>query len=221
MTTPNAVLWDMDGTLVDSREYHWQSWHDAMAAEGYQLTYAEFAATFGQRNDAIIRRYCGDNVALSDITRISNAKEQQYRQQVREQGISLLPGVQHWLDTLRAQGWQQAIASSAPRANLETIIEVLQVGHYFSALVSGEEVEHGKPAPDIFVQAAARLDIAPERCIVVEDSPSGIESGQRGGMRTIGVLTTHDSLSADLVVATLDQLPADAFARLLQPPDPQ
>jgi beta-phosphoglucomutase len=215
---PCGVIWDMDGTMIDSTEFHWQSWHDAMAAEDYHLTYDEFMASYGQRNDAIIRRYCGDEVSNETITRISDAKESQYRDMVRTQGISLLPGVQHWLDYLRDHGWRQAVATSAPRKNLETILDVLQIAEYFGALVAGEEPQHGKPDPQIFLLAAERLGVSSEQCIVVEDSSSGVEGGRRGGMRTIGVLTSHDELDADVTVASLDRLPADTFEQLLQRP---
>jgi beta-phosphoglucomutase len=212
---PCAVIWDMDGTLIDSTEYHWRSWHDALAAENFELSYEQFQELYGQRNIAIVRAYLGDDIPLDEIERISTTKENHYRTMVHEQGIELLPGVQHWLDTLHRQGWKQAIATSAPRGNLDTIIDVLGIRDYFAALVDGEEVEDGKPNPQPFLLAARRLNIAPERCIVVEDSSSGIEGGKRGGMHTIGVLTSHDELPADIVVPTLDQLPPDAFTRLI------
>jgi beta-phosphoglucomutase len=211
-----GVIWDMDGTLIESTEYHWQSWHDAMAAENYELSYEQFHASYGQRNATIIRSYLGDDVSSKVIERISTNKERQYRSLVHEQGIELLPGVQHWLETLHQQGWKQAIATSAPRQNLETIVDVLQIRHYFAALVDGEEVDEGKPSPQPFLLAARRLDVPPERCIVVEDSSSGIEGGKRGGMRTIGVLTSHDELQADIVVSRLNQLAADTFEQLVR-----
>jgi beta-phosphoglucomutase len=214
-TPPRAVIWDMDGTLIDSTEYHWRSWHDALAAENFELSYEQFQDLYGQRNIAIVRAYLGDDIPLDEIERISTAKETHYRTLVHEQGIELLPGVHDWLNTLREQGWQQAIATSAPRGNLDTIIDVLGIRHYFAALVDGEEVEDGKPDPQPFLLAARRLNVPPERCIVVEDSSSGIEAGKRGGMHTIGVLTSHDELPADIVVPTLDQLPPDAFSGLL------
>jgi HAD superfamily hydrolase (TIGR01509 family) len=207
----------MDGTLIDSTEYHWQSWHDALAAENYELTYEQFTATYGQRNDKILRGYFGEDLPDSEIDRISEVKETDYRKMVRTQGIELLPGIGRWLETLKAQDWRQAVATSAPRANLETIIEVLGIGHYFTATFSAEDVQKGKPDPQVFLLAAQRLEVPPQRCIVVEDSPSGVEGGQRGGMRTIGVLTSQDDLQADWTVPTLDQLPDDAFDQLVPP----
>ena len=151
-----GVLWDMDGTLIDSAEYHWLTWRDTLAGEGHTLTDEQFASWFGQRNDAILRRYFGDAITTEEIARLGEAKEAAYRVMVRERGIEPLPGVRRWLARLREAGWRQAVASSAPPANIEVIIEVLGLDDCFDAWVSAEEVAHGKPAPDVFLRASRR-----------------------------------------------------------------
>lgn len=211
---PRAVLWDMDGTLIDSAEYHWLTWRDTLAGEGHTLTQEQFASWFGQRNDAILRRYLGD-VAAEEVRRIGEAKEEAYRAMLRERGVEPLPGVREWLLRLRDAGWRQAVASSAPPANIEVILESLQVSDCFQAFVSAEEVPHGKPAPDVFLLAAERVGVPPSRCVVVEDAPAGVEAGRRGGMRTIGIASMNRTLDADIVVPSLDRLPADAFEALV------
>jgi beta-phosphoglucomutase len=210
-----AVLWDMDGTLIDSGDSHWDTWRDALALEGYTLTREQFDATFGQRNDAILRTYFGPDFPLSEIERIGNAKEAQYRDMVRSGQIHLHAGVWDWLERLHAAGWQQAIASSAPRPNIEVLLQTLDIAQYFGAVASGDDVQHGKPDPEIFQTAAAMLGVPPMRCIVVEDAPAGVEGAQRAGMCCVGVLTTQPTLTADLVVERLDRLPSDAFDQLL------
>lgn len=214
-TEPRAVLWDMDGTMVNSGEYHWLAWQAVMESEGRPITYEEFADTFGQRNDTILRRYFGEDIAASEIQRIAEAKESHYRSLVRSRGIQLLPGVSDWLRSLQQAGWLQAIASAAPRRNIETIIEVLALESYFAALVSAEDVQRGKPDPQVYLLAAERLSVPAPRCIVVEDSPAGITGARRAEMYSIGVRTTHESIEADRVVNTLDELPDDAFDQLL------
>jgi beta-phosphoglucomutase len=204
----------MDGTLIDSAEYHWLTWRDALAAEGYPLTHDEFASFFGQRNDTIVKRFLGD-VAAEAVARIGGDKEAAYRRMVRERGIAPLPGVRGWLERLHRDGWKQAVASSAPPANIETLVDVLDLGGVFQAVASGEEVPHGKPAPDVFLLAASRLGVPPWRCIVVEDAPAGVEAGRRGGMKTIGIALLHPDLAADIVVRSLEDLAPDAFDRLL------
>jgi HAD superfamily hydrolase (TIGR01509 family) len=205
----------MDGTLLDSAEYHWLAWRESLAAERFDLTHDQFVATFGQRNDTILRGWLGAELPIEEIERIGGAKEARYRALVQQGGITLLPGVERWLKRLAAAGWRQAIASAAPRLNVEAIMGVLGIEPYFAAISSAEDVQRGKPDPQVFLIAAERLGIPPARCIVVEDAPAGIEGAHRGGMRVIGVRSSHADLRADIVVDTLAELEDDAFDRLL------
>ena len=209
-----AALWDVDGTLIDSREYHWLSWQGALAAEGFELTREQFYKTFGRRNDEILPVYF-PSYSPADIARVGEAKEEAYRALVRERGIELLPGVGRWLERLRDGGWLQAIASSAPRRNLDAIVAALGLEEYFAAVASAEDVTEGKPDPQVFLAAAAKLGVGPRSCVVVEDAPAGTEAARRAGMRCVGVLSSHAELRADIVVRTLEELPDGAFDRLL------
>jgi beta-phosphoglucomutase family hydrolase len=211
---PRAVLWDMDGTLLDSAEYHWLTWREVLAEEKFELTRERFAESFGRRNDDTLREYFGQDFPPSEIERISDIKEARYREMVRARGVEPLPGVRRWLGRLKAEGWRQAVASSAMLLNVEAILDALNIKEYFNAIVSAEDVRHGKPDPEIFLVAAERLEARPARCIVIEDSPAGIEAARRAGMRTIGVLSSHDALEADRVVRTLDEFPDDGFDQL-------
>jgi HAD superfamily hydrolase (TIGR01509 family) len=206
-----AVLWDMDGTLLDSANYHWLSWREVLAAEGFELTRERFAESFGRRNDATLRAYFGEGFPLSEVDRIGAIKEARYRDMVRRHGVELLPGVGRWLARLKADGWRQALASSASLLNVEAILGGLNVAAFFDAIVSAEDVQTGKPDPEVFLVAAARVSALPPRCVVIEDAPAGIEAARLAGMRTIGVQSSHTSLQADVVVRTLNDLPDDAF----------
>jgi beta-phosphoglucomutase family hydrolase len=215
MVMNRAVLWDMDGTLVDSAEYHWQAWRDTMAREGPPIRYEQFQASFGQRNDSILRQWLGEKATPELIRRIGDAKEALYRQHVRQQGIAALSGALEWVKLLHRQRWRQAIASAAPRANIETILEVLQISPCFQAIVSADDVRRGKPDPEVFLVAAAKLDVAPKHCIVVEDAEHGIEAARAAGMKSIGLSQNGKHLPADIVVRSLDLLDENAFDRLL------
>lgn len=216
MTAVRAVLWDMDGTLIDSEEFHWISWRDSLAAEGIAITRGQFLTSFGQRNDSIIPRWLGAAATPERIEKISNAKEELYRDLVRKNGMSALPGVKSWVHRLSERGWLQAIASAAPRPNIDVVLEALGAAHLFQGIVSADDVRRGKPDPEVYLRAASRFGAAPDRCIVVEDAVAGIEGARSAGMRSIGVSHNGKHLAADLVVQSLDQLESDAFERLLQ-----
>jgi HAD superfamily hydrolase (TIGR01509 family) len=209
-----AVLWDMDGTLVDSEEYHWLSWRETMAAEGIPITRDQFVVTFGQRNDSILPRWLGTDATPDRIQRVGDAKESLYRRLVREGGLVPLPGAADWVRRLHQENWRQAIASSAPRANLDVVLEVIGLAGCFQAIVSAEDVTAGKPDPQVFLTAASRLETPPSQCIVVEDAGAGVEAARRAGMRSIGV-SRNGSLAADVAVSSLADLAPDTFTKLL------
>ncbi len=205
-----AVLWDMDGTLVDSEEYHWIAWRDTMASQGITITHEQFLATFGQRNDSILPKWLGAGTSAERIQCVGDAKEELYRKLVRDRGLAPLPGAVDWVRRLVREGWRQAVASSAPRANLDVVLEVIGLAGDFHAVVSAEDVTAGKPDPQVFLKAAERLSQPPERCIVVEDAAMGVEAARRAGMRCIGV-NRNGGLKADVVVRSLVDLAANAF----------
>src|SRR5512137_844084 len=170
-TMMKAVLWDLDGTLVDSAEFHWRAWRDVMAEEGCPVTHEQFVRSFGKRNDLILRGWLGEDVDLERMVRLGEEKESRFRALVRAHGIEPLPGVRECVARLHAEGWAQAIATSAPRANLEALADAMQMQSCFAAGVAAEDVTHGKPDPEVFLLAASRLGAEPHRSIVVEDAP--------------------------------------------------
>ncbi len=211
-----AVLWDMDGVLIHSAEYHHEAWRMALANEGYALTYEVFVRTFGQRNDTVLRDIFGTDYPDHDIVRVADFKEVEYRRLVRENGIAALPGVLKWLRYLQSKGWQQAVASAAPRANVEAIVDAVGIRAFFGAITSSEDVTRGKPDPQVYLMAAQRVGASPARSIVIEDAPAGVEGAKRAGMACIGVLTSHSHLQADIVVTSLDDLADGVFERLIE-----
>jgi beta-phosphoglucomutase len=214
MKTSRAVLWDMDGTLIDSEDLHWISWRNTLAHEGVFITHRQFLSSFGQRNDSILSEWLGAGATPERMERIANAKEELYRRRVRRNGISPLPGVANWLHRLHQEGWLQAIASAAPRANIDAVLEALSATHIFQGIVSAEDVHRGKPDPEVYLTAAARVGVPPERCIVIEDAVAGVEGARRAGMKSIGVSRDGKHLPADIVLQSLDLLEPDAFEKL-------
>jgi len=148
------------------------------------------------------------------MERIADAKEELYRRRVRRNGISPLPGVADWLHRLHQEGWLQAIASAARAQILMQSSKLYRLAIFFQAIISAEDVHRGKPDPEVYLTAAARVGVPPEHCIVVEDAVAGIEGARRAGMRSIGVSRSGKHLPADIVVQSLELLEPDAFEKL-------
>jgi HAD superfamily hydrolase (TIGR01509 family) len=144
-----------------------------------------------------------------EVRILSLRKEAIYREIVREQGMTALPGVKPWLEVLRAEGIPCIIASSTHRENITTTLEVLGLNEFFADIVSAEDVKRGKPDPEVFLTAAKRLEVEPAHAIVFEDALVGIAAAKAAGMRVVAVATTEpkDKLAhADWVVDQMDEL---------------
>ncbi len=209
---PRAVHWDLDGTIADSKDFHWRAWRDTMGAAGVPVTYEQFLESFGQRNDTILGAWL-PGASAERVVRLGDEKETRFRRMVAAGPLQPLPGAMAWIARLAAEGWRQAVASSAPRANVETMARVLGLTA-MGALVTADDVHRGKPDPEVFLVSAAKLGVEPARCVVVEDAAAGIEAARRGGMRSIGV--GGESLrAADVRVDALIELTPDAFDSLV------
>ena len=220
-----GAIWDVDGTLVDTAELHFAAWEAVCGERGRPFTRADFAATFGRRNPEILAALFGDGLTGPEAEAFADRKEALYREAARRGGVRPLPGVVPLLEGLRRAGVRQAIGSSAPRANLDLILDVMGVAPYFEAVVGAEETQRGKPDPQVFLVAAQRLGIPPSRCVVLEDAVAGVEAARAGGMKSIAVRFVghhpEEALrraGADLVVPTLEQVSADDVLRLLGAP---
>ena len=194
-----AVIWDLDGVVIDSEEDHKRAWQRLARETGKEFSDAQFAVTFGQRNDAIIPVVWGQ-VSAVELQRLADRKETYYREYVRDTA-AFLPGAQELMSALHSAGYPQALGSSAPIANIELVREVLGLDRYIEKFVSGETVPHGKPAPDIFLKAARELGIEARQCLVIEDAVAGVAAARAGGMFSIAV--DYGRALPGLQVATL------------------
>jgi beta-phosphoglucomutase len=215
-----AALWDVDGTLVDTAELHFQSWVRIAAELRKPFTREQFAATFGQRNPEVIRHAFGPHDDV-DVARIGERKEGYYRAEAQK-GVQLLPGVRELLDAFEQGGFVQVVGSSAPRDNLELILELTNTGRYFQAIVSMEDTTRGKPDPEVFLVAAKKVDIPPNQCVVLEDAVAGVQAAKAAGMKCVAVtFVGHhpgDKLraaGADRVVKTLRDVNVGDLLKLL------
>ncbi len=213
-----GVIFDWDGVIIDSSRQHEASWERLAAEEGRPLPPGHFKAGFGKKNEWIIPELLGWARDSAEIHRLSLRKEALYRAIVVECGLEALPGVGVFLDRLQTAGVPCCIGSSTHRENITTILGVLGFGGKFADMVTAEDVKQGKPHPDVFLRAAAKIGRAPARCVVFEDAFAGIEAGRAGGMKVVGVATTHPAAElaghVDRVVHRLDELEVEDLAEL-------
>jgi beta-phosphoglucomutase family hydrolase len=201
-----AVLWDLDGVIADTGEYHYQGWRDVFGKRGVTFTKEDFMRHFGQRHDTIIRFALGDNIPPQEFDAITREKQANYRRRVAD-NIKALPGAVELIRSLKQYGLKSAIASSAPPENIEIIIEGLGIKDYFQAIAWGTEVPEGKPSPQIFLLAAEKLGVKPGSCVVIEDAIAGVAAARQAGMKCVAVTNSHPRSrlkGADLVVDTLE-----------------
>ncbi len=217
--TSAAVVFDWDGVVVDSSAHHERSWEVLASRHGLPLPADHFKRGFGKKNNVIIPDL-GWATAPDEVGALAHEKETIYRSLVREHGIEPLPGVHALLEALQAAGLPRAIGSSTERANLDLLLDLMNLRPLFDVIVSGEEVEHGKPDPAIFLLAAERLGVSPAECLVIEDALVGLEAARRAGMKVLAVATTNplDLLQeADLAVIDLVGMTPDRIRALIGP----
>ncbi len=217
-----AIIWDVDGTLVDTAEQHFRAWARLAAEIGKPFTRDDFAATFGMRNSDIIRKLFFPDADDKQCAELGERKEDLYRASVREEGVQLLPGAARLLAAFAEAGWPQAVGSSAPPGNLNLLLGITDTRRYFTAVVIGDDVKRGKPDPEVFLTAAAKLGLEPQRCVVFEDAVASVEAAKAGGMRCVAVtFVGHHSADklraarADLVAASLDEVTIEQIAALV------
>lgn len=192
-TSPiQAVIWDMDGVLVDTGTVHFETWRDTLAEHDIPFTDETFRQTFGMNNTGILQKLLGEQFTPALVTEIGGLKEERFRQAIQGK-VQALPGVQELLAGLHQRGIVQAVGSSAPQANIDAILEALAIAPYFEVVVSAAEMP-GKPDPTVFLTTAAHLGIDPAACLVIEDAIAGVAAARRAGMRCLAVTTTNPAV---------------------------
>jgi 5-amino-6-(5-phospho-D-ribitylamino)uracil phosphatase len=214
-----AAIFDWDGVIIDSSRQHELSWQQLAKEHQRELPPNFFLKSFGMKNEKIIPELLGWVKEVDQVAKVALQKEMIYRDLIKKNGISALPGVHDLLEGLKKASVPCAIGSSSPRENISCIIEVLGVAQYFKTIVCGEDVHRGKPDPEVFLLAAKRLGASPENCVVFEDAHVGLEAAKRAGMKVVGVATTHpaDTLhDADLVVNRLTDVSVADLEKLFK-----
>ena len=205
-----AVIFDMDGVLIDSEPLHLRATQTALGARGASFSERDNRAFFGATDPELFRilRILFDLEATT--AELVGAKREHLRRLIRTEGQPL-PGVPSVPRLLREAGMLLGLVSSSARPVIQTVLETVALDTAFHTVVSGDEVPRGKPAPDGFIMAARRLQVPPECCLVVEDSRNGVLAAKAAGMTVAAIpcrATSHEDFSpADLVLPSLEALP--------------
>jgi beta-phosphoglucomutase family hydrolase len=212
-----AVIWDMDGVIVDTAPYHLKAWAETFDKLGINFTESDFSYSFGQRNDTIIARILGKESTPSQVQILSNDKEAIFRRYIMN-NVKPLPGVIPLFTALQEYNVKLALASSAPLANINLILDNLEIRHFFQTIISERDVTEGKPNPQVFLVAAERLGVAADNCIVVEDAVAGVRAAKRARMVCVAVTNSHPAESlrdANLIVNSLNEVTVLDLEKLL------
>ena len=209
-----TILWDMDGVLVETSEAHYRSWLTAAKHFNFPFNRELFLKYYGMNNAGTLRGVLGEDAPSELITEIGIYKEICFREDMKDK-IELLPGVAAWLERFHELGYKQAVASSGPLENIEFSVDATGIRSYFAALISCS-AGPGKPDPWVFQEAARQLNVLPESCLVIEDTPNGIKAARNAGMHCLAVTTSNPASAlqeADLVVENLGKLEYDVFRK--------
>lgn len=212
-----GALFDWDGVVIDSSDQHERSWEMLAGEIGKPLPKDHFTRGFGMKNQVIIPQILDWTDDPDEIHLFSLRKEALYREIIAEEGITPLPGVTALLQMLQENAVPCAVGSSTHRENIEVIFDAIGVRDYFSAVVTAEDVNHGKPDPEVFLKSAEKIHVAPQNCVVFEDAHVGIEAGLAAGSKVIAVATTNDISAlgrASVAVQSLEEVDWKLFSGL-------
>ena len=219
MNNPIAAIFDMDGVLVDTYDAHFRSWKDMADSEGLPFTEADFARSFGRTSREIISQLWGKGrYDDAQIAKLDGKKEAAFRRGI-EKDFPAMPGVVELLHALHQAGFRLAVGSSGPPENVQLVVDKLGARELFGAVLTGADVQRGKPDPQVFLLAAERLGVPPARCAVIEDAPAGVAAANAAGMISVGLLSTGrtnaDLSAANAVVRSLSEISAPMLRDLI------
>lgn len=189
---PKAFLFDLNGTMINDMEYHLQVWYDVLVKElGSTLSLEGVRSNMYGKNDELFVRVFGPGrFTKPQMDEIAHRKEVKYQKLYRPH-LKLIDGLHDFLEQARAAGIKMAIGSAAIPFNIDFVLDNLNIRHYFSAIVSADDVVESKPHPEVFLKAAHQLGVDPSACIVFEDAPKGVEAAARAGMKSVAITTLH------------------------------
>jgi len=187
-----ALLFDLNGTMVDDMHYHIKAWHRITHELGGQLSLEAVKAECYGKNAEVLERIFPGRFTLEEKSKLSIEKEIQYRREFKPY-LKLIDGLDLFLEKAKEKGWKMAIGSAAIMSNVDFVLDGLHIRHYFDAVISADEVTNSKPDPETFLICARKLNVDPADCIVLEDAPKGVEAAARAGMKAVVITTMHEA----------------------------
>lgn len=214
-----GVVFDMDGVIVDNKKFHFEAWRRFTVSHGLNFDEQVFKYNFfGRSNEEILQGLFGRPLSKDAIICLAQEKESLYRQLYSGQ-VRPARGLKSFLEKLQSADIPLAVATAAPRENLEFVLIETGLKHYFKVCVDESLVSQGKPAPDIYLRTANLLQLPPARCLAFEDSLPGITSARRAGLRVIALTTSHQRLElniADLVIDHFEQIEPETVKNIIE-----
>lgn len=197
-----GAVFDLNGTLIDDIRFHFDAWQELARKHGRELDHATFQSWNGLKNEDIFPKFFGRTVSREEIAAFGDEKEAAYRAMYRPH-LAPLAGAIAFLERLHGLGIRLAVASSAPPANRQMALEGLGLVERFDVVVEAEHLP-GKPAPDVFLEAARRLGVDPRACVAFEDAENGVRSAAAAGMTVVGITTNNSAAVLRAAGATYD-----------------
>jgi beta-phosphoglucomutase family hydrolase len=203
MSELKAVLFDLDGTLLDNNEVHYKAWKKYLKDNGKEISDEDFKENIsGRTNQDAVEHIYDKKMSQEEAEKYYLKKEEIYREMYKPD-IKAIPGLEKFLEDLDKHDVTMAIATSGIQVNIDFMFEHVPIKQYFDKIINSNDIEKGKPDPEIFLKTAEELGILPENCVVFEDSIAGVQSGKAAGMKVVALTTTHTKEElgeADLVI---------------------
>lgn len=191
LETSFAVIFDMDGVICDTNPYHSLAWKAFLDKFNIKSSEKEFIAhMYGKSNSYILKYFFKREIIGDEFAQMEFEKEALFRK-IYEEHVKPISGLVEFIEDLKSNGIQTGIATSAPYLNMEMILSKLPLRDKMQSLLASEDVSTHKPNPEVYLKSALNLDISPERCVVFEDSFSGVTAGKAAGAKVVGVLSTY------------------------------
>ena len=203
----SAAIFDMDGVLIDSGAHHRHAWRMLLEELGTEPAHPEhWRLTIGRPSEEAIPLLLGRRVSGAEARRLARRKRDLYQERAQT-GLDPVPGVREFLEALTRLDVPRAVGTSASRWDAERLLDDLGLLRFFDVMVTADDVMLGKPDPEVWTQAARRLRVSAERCVVFEDALVGVQAARAASMRVIGVTTAHSD--AELLAAGAERTIAD------------